>query len=113
LSRNQARHTDSLSFSDLLLCVHQLLSVDGKFCVILPLQQATLLQQMSVSYQLFCEAKLLVYPKQNRPANRCLIQFSRKCQTNIQAATLTLRNTHNNKYTLAYQELTHHFHPMY
>lgn len=112
LSRNQARHTDTLSFSDLLLYTDKLLSLSGKFCVILPCQQAELLEQMAVSFNLFCETKLFVYPKATKAANRCLIQFARHQSKQIGVESLVLRNP-TNHYTKAYQKLTASFHPMY
>ncbi|MGB1207201.1 MAG: tRNA1(Val) (adenine(37)-N6)-methyltransferase [Chitinophagales bacterium] len=113
VGRNQARHTDSLPFSDLLLYVNQLLSVNGKFCVILPCQQAIQLEQMSAFYNLFCETKLLIYPKAEKAANRCLMQFSRQKTSDCQLEKLVLRSSTTNQYTTAYRKLTCNFHLMY
>ena len=111
-SRNQARHTDTLSFSDLLLYTSQLLSLDGHFCLILPCKQASQIEEMAFDYDLFCEKKLFIYPKKTKKANRCLLQFSRHAKKQLHTEILILRDA-SNKYTKDYQQLTCQFHPMY
>jgi tRNA1Val (adenine37-N6)-methyltransferase len=74
--RNNARHTDNLSFEDLANGVRLLLNEEGKFYVILPLTEGTLFIEKMKVEGLFLNELVNVKPKIDRPVKRLLMQFS-------------------------------------
>lgn len=76
--RNQARHTDSLSFSQLLENVGRLLSKNGEFSVVLPTTGAKELELLATNYDLHLVKQLRVCTIMGKPAKLQLMSFARK-----------------------------------
>ena len=106
-NRNRSRHTDTLSFNDLVHSVLHCLSEKGSFSLILPSIHEELMENLCLQNQLFCCRKLRIRPKENKNYNRVLFQFKREKET-LRLEYLSIRNA-NNYYTDAYKELTNGF----
>jgi len=79
--RNQSRHNQSLSFTDLLRAVKRLIAPTGKFCVIVPYAEGMDLIIEAGKMSLFCAKKLAVKSRPGKPTERLLLQFSPNSNT--------------------------------
>lgn len=104
-ARNLARHSDSsLSHEDLLKNVERLLTVDGKFSVILPTKEAVEVLKLSPVYNLHCSHKTLVKTKQNKIPKRYLMEFKKAFTDTICDELIVLNE--EEKYSKDYIALT-------
>ena len=106
-NRNRSRHTDTLSFNDLVHAVLHCLSEKGSFALILPSIHEELMENLCLQNQLFCYRKLHVRPKKDKNCNRVLFQFKREKETLCQE-DLSIRDA-NGYYSESYKELTKDF----
>ncbi len=107
-AKNLARHTDELSFNDLLQAVANLLLPDGLFCVILPFAAATAFIELAKTNQLYLNRLCEVKPNLAKPPKRVLMEFSLH-EKEIKKETLTIETNQRHVYTPAYQNLTKAF----
>jgi tRNA1Val (adenine37-N6)-methyltransferase len=107
-TRNISRHTDMLSFEDLIASVNYCLSTSGTFAVIIPATMSKIIREQCKRQGLFCSAILQVQPFEHKPANRNILLFSQE-QKQIHIQNLIIRNS-SNEYTDAYRLLTKDFH---
>ena len=105
--RNIGRHTDTLSFEELILAVNYCLSSLGLFAVIIPIAAKENIENLCEKQGLFCKNILQIQPLENKPANRAILLFSRE-EKELQTENLIIRDT-STKYTIAYQSLTKNF----
>ena len=105
--RNLSRHTDTLSFEELLISVDYCLSQKGRFAVIIPAESAQKIENLALSHGLFCSQKMGIHAYPNQPANRVMLVFSRQ-EIQTQTEMLIIRDT-DNSYTDGYRELTKEF----
>ena len=73
--RTQARHTDSLSFDDLLQHSARLLNDGGSLSVILPITEGNQLIELAPKYGLTLTHLTEVHPTPTAPPKRLLLQF--------------------------------------
>jgi len=106
--RNTARHTDTLSFDDLIAAVNQLLHADGVFSLILPINEADLFTDLATIQQLFLNRKCIIKPNPTKPAKRVLMEFSFS-KTDILFEELTIETDTRHHYTKEYISLTKEF----
>lgn len=107
-AKNLARHTDKLSFSDLLQTVSKLLLPDGIFSVVLPFAAATEFIELAKTHQLHLNRLCEVKPIETKPPKRVLMEFSLH-EKEPERTTLTIETNQRHVYTLAYQNLTKDF----
>lgn len=101
-----ARHTDSLSFEDLLNGVKKMLDEKGKFCLILPKNEAVLFRQMAESKGLYLSKLLRIRTRAEKESEkRHLMQFEFK-ETEFSESTLIIEEDSHRNYTQAYKEFT-------
>ena len=105
--RTKARHTDTLSFSDLVTNAKKLLDKDGIFSVIIPSETEILFCNIAKNNNLFCIKKTYIKPTPNKPAKRILLQFS-MIETKLIISELIVEITRHN-YTVDYINLTKDF----
>ncbi|MBI3238865.1 MAG: methyltransferase [Flavobacteriia bacterium] len=105
--RNLARHTDNLSYIDLLEIVASRLTNSGLFWVIVPYEVFDLLCDIGNDYDLSVFQYITIYGKPDKPI-RSVIAFS-KSPHQLTTGELTIRDAFGN-YTEAYIELTKSFH---
>jgi len=106
--RNTARHTDTLSFDDLIASVIRLLHSDGIFSLILPINEAELFTDLATIQQLFLNRKCIIKPNPTKPAKRVLMEFSFS-KTDILFEELTIETDTRHHYTKEYISLTKEF----
>lgn len=74
--RALTRHTDELPNADLLCGVSLLLKPEGRFCAIFPYTEGNIFIAEAVNYGLFCNRKVFVQTKPEKPIIRILAEFS-------------------------------------
>ena len=74
--RELARHTDSLSYEELVKHSARLLTTDGQLALILPAEAEEEIQKIAERYSLYLTHVTRVYSKETKPARRVLLAFS-------------------------------------
>jgi tRNA1Val (adenine37-N6)-methyltransferase len=103
--RRLARHTDSLSFEELLSGTMRLLEPDGKFCTIIPADLVKLFSDIALIEGFFVTKITEVFPKEEAPIVRTLLQLERtrkKCARNC----ISILDKEGKSYTSEYKKLT-------
>lgn len=106
--RSRARHTASLSFSELLAAVDRLLGDDGRFAVVLPAEEAVRFRMLASS-RLWLLRQLDVRTTPRRPIKRSLMLFSRQQPTDHPLVEELVIQTAPECYTPEYRALTQDF----
>ena len=104
-ARTTARHTDSLSFNELVEGVDRLLSPAGKFWVILPADEQTNFCQLAQEKGLYPYRLIHVHPRAEKPAKRIVMGFTRTQTTTLQEH-LVIEKEQRHQYTDAFAQLT-------
>lgn len=105
-NRTKARHTSSLPFEDLISCVVKLMHEKGKFCLILPKNEASIFREMAKLKGLYLSKLLRVRTRADKSTEkRHLMQFEFK-ETEFSESTLVIENDKPGSYTDEYKELT-------
>lgn len=106
--RTQTRHTDVLSYTDLLQNVVKLLAPNGKFYVVLPSKETEALIQVANRYNLFPQKICAVHSHSHKPpyiSLLCLMQNKNICHKE----TLTIYKERSAKYSNEFKALTEAF----
>jgi len=106
--RNLARHTDSLTFGELLSCSKRQLKQGGKFCTIIPADSVKTFRDLAIIEGFFVTKITEVIPKAEVQAVRTLLQMElskKKCICD----TVTILDKEGKSYTKEYIELTKEF----
>ena len=74
--RTRARHTQSLTFENLLASAKNLLSPEGRFSVVLPFVESKRFTDLAAALQLFPARRTTFQSRQHKPIERVLIEFS-------------------------------------
>ena len=111
-SRNTARHTDELSFQDLAHSASKLLSLDGKFSVIIPYSSEKEFISIAKEENLQVEAVVHVIPKVGKDIKRSVITFCKSeknedCNINVTQLVIETENRHY--YSEEFKRLTADF----
>ena len=111
-NRNTARHTDTLSFEDLVGSAEKLLADEGRFTVIIPCSSENDFIEISKGSNLFAESIIRVLPKLGKEAKRSVITFVRdadknNCNTNVTELVIETESRHC--YTAEFKRLTADF----
>ena len=102
-SRNNALHTDTLSFKDLLSSVIRLLSPNGTFVVLLPAYESSILELMANESGLFANKKLNIHHREGSKILRIITTFG-FTKTEPQNEQLFIKNS-DESYTTDFQRL--------
>ena len=105
--RDLARFEDALPFEHLIESVSKLLSVDGKFTVIIPFQEEDKLISLASDVNLFPNRILRVKGNPESEVKRSLLEFSFN-KTNVKISNLIIE-TARHQYTQDYINLTKDF----
>ncbi|MCM1034521.1 MAG: methyltransferase [Paludibacter sp.] len=107
--RTLARHTDSLTYEQLLQGAKQLLTPQGCLSLILPASEEQNIVQMGAQEQLYPTHICRVRGRENKPFKRVMIHFANGIHPSAaNIATLTLEEGTNQR-TAAYRTLTQDF----
>jgi tRNA1Val (adenine37-N6)-methyltransferase len=108
-SRTLARHTDALSFDDLIAGVKKLLHEKGKFCLILPKTEASTFRHKAESSGLYLSKLLRVRTTNEKSSEkRHIMQFEFK-ESEFSESTLVIEADSHRHYTQEYKALTKDF----
>ncbi len=108
-ARTNARHNSLLPFEELIKGVVKMLHVKGKFCVILPINEAGILRDLAETNGLHISKLLRVRTKAGKEnEKRHLMQFEFKPQT-FSENTIVIEKENRHDYTDEYKELTSDF----
>jgi len=109
-SRTQARHTDSLSFDDLLQHSARLLNPEGSLSVILPINEGNQLIELAPKYGFSLTELVHVHPTPTSEPKRLLMHFIKQSTENssILNSKLTIELARH-QYTPEYIALTRNF----
>lgn len=81
--RRTARHTDCLSFDDLLHCSAVLLQEDGLLALILPAEAEDDILRQASTYSLYPVRLCHVHSRMNKPAKRILIELQHRSALSV------------------------------
>lgn len=104
--RSMARHNDLLSFEDLVNGVKKLLAEKGKFCLILPKNEAQLFRDLAKTKGLYLSKLLRIRTRSEKESEkRHLMQFEFK-ETEFSESTLVIEADAHRNYTEEYKKFT-------
>lgn len=101
-----AKHTDNLTFEELISNTSKILNENGYFSVIIPYLESNKFVHICAQHGLFIKRSTEICPNENKQANRILIEFSPKIVSHTNN-TISIRE--NKEYTNEYLELTKDF----
>lgn len=104
-----SRHDTLLDLEELVLGVGKLLTQDGRFCVILPVEESNKLQKLGVENGIHLHAICRVSPTINLPAKRHLLEFRRSPAERLLESEMAIERDKRHDFTDAYRELTRDF----
>ena len=107
LHRNYARHTDSLSFYEIISDGVSLLTESGSISLILPYEFKTSVLMHAKTVGLFAKRITNVFPLPHKPAKRILIEFGMSDTECVENNLIVELSRH--KYTDEYNALTNEF----
>ncbi|MBS1489634.1 MAG: methyltransferase [Bacteroidetes bacterium] len=107
VKRKQARHTGTLSFTELITFSKKMLTHNGRLVLILPTAEGTAFKELAIDSQLYLSKETAVFTKPGKPQERWLLEFSLS-SGKVTTGKIVLFEVNGNK-TQAYQELTNEF----
>jgi len=90
--RQLARHTDSLSYEDLMLHSRRLLNRNGRLALILPAEAEADVTRLAAQHSLYCTRMTRVYGREGKPAKRLLLLFEQEKTNAPETDTLVLES---------------------
>lgn len=105
--RQQQRHSDNLTFEEILTAITSLLSPAGRLGLILPVEEGKIFIDLAQNFGLNLSRQCDVFSKEGKQQERLLLEFSYRV-TRIQRSYLTIMNNEG-EWTKAYQSLTKDF----
>ncbi|MCF8296683.1 MAG: methyltransferase [Saprospiraceae bacterium] len=106
--RSIARHTDNLSYEDIIIGSKNILAETGKLCVVLPYNERVFFRGKALIENLYCTKLMQVKNNNKSSYKRVLMQFE-FIKKPIIIEDLIIRNE-NNGYSEKYYTLTKDFH---
>jgi tRNA1Val (adenine37-N6)-methyltransferase len=107
MHRAKARHTDSLSYKELLHHSERLLKKKGRLAVILPFEEGKLFVSLAKEVGLYVSRQLSFYSRKEKPQERWLFEFSFESKK-VKEETLVLHGK-GESWSEDYKELTKEF----
>ncbi len=105
----KAKHTNTLSYSDLIRAVRKLLNEQGVFYVVLPSQEGSTFFDLAYVLGLYCREKLHVHTIAGKIEKRVLMKFLLRSGT-CQESSILMQDQ-NKKPTAEFIELTKDYYP--
>lgn len=107
VQRETARHTEHLSFDEILLTAEKLLHAQGKLNVILPYTEGLQFISLAEHKGLYCTRKWIFRTRENKPIERFLLEFEWS-KSSLQESEILLHNS-GEGWSDEYKELTRDF----
>ncbi|MBS4012240.1 MAG: methyltransferase [Bacteroidetes bacterium] len=104
--RNTARHSDSLSFCDLITGVCKIISSDGKFLLIFPSEQQNDVSNILINNGLFVNEKWNIRPNPDKEVHRIIICGSKVKTDSFIINEIAIENGLRHQYSDEYKNLT-------
>lgn len=104
--RSLARHAETLPFEELIDGVIRILNQDGRFCLILPKQEAELFAKIARQKNLYLVKLLRVRTKPEIGTEKRHLMEFRFNELMLSESTLIIENKHHFDYTEEYKNLT-------
>ena len=113
--KNLAHHAVSLSFDELLESLDKLLTNEGRFNILLPVDEAEVFLRKAVNSDWFITKKLTLYHHKNKKSFRQLMTFRRKHVVENQtfAQDLYIYNEDGKSYDSEFKELMKDFYMIF
>lgn len=111
-NRNTARHTDELSYEELIESAEKLLSEEGKFSVIIPYSEEENFIGIANKRNLIAESSVRIIPKVGKDPKRSVITFCKcknKINCNINVTELVIEKEERHCYSDEFKKLTADF----
>jgi len=106
--RTLARHTDSLSYSELFRSVSLLLSKNGMFSTIIPAEYVEQFISEGYIFGLFLTRRCFIRTVESKPFKRCLLAFEKQKPSQIETLEVCMQTSKGAK-TQWYTTLTGNF----
>ena len=106
--KSLARHTDNLSYAELIKGAVKLLSDTGRFSVILPASEKNNFKEIATQYNLKLNKALYVKPTPSKPPKRVLLEFSFLNIDEVEHE-LVIEEFGRHQYSEAYKQLIKEF----
>lgn len=107
--RQQARHTDSLSFADLLDVAARLAAPEAQFALVLPLAAAQRVRQLAPNYGWFLECWQPLQMTPTKPVSRALLLLNRRADSQARELTAWTVRASDGDYSAQYRLLLKDF----
>ncbi len=104
--RNLARHTDELSFAELIKGVLACLNPEGRFCLILPQKESVLFKEIAEKNGLFLHSLLRIKTKKEKTEKRILFEMGLTKVDSVKEEEIIIEQDERHNYTKEYIELT-------
>ncbi len=109
-ARSMARHDDTLSSTDLIDVIRNLLADGGTYCTILPIREGKAFIHVANKAGLRCRRCCEVRPNNNKPPKRMLLEFVKNpTKVTTVCESLVVETMRRHEYTPAYRALTRDF----
>jgi tRNA1Val (adenine37-N6)-methyltransferase len=104
---NQAHHSESLTFGDLLIAVDRLLAPDGIWNVLLPVDEGIIFQNKAEEMGWFTSRKLTLFHQKDRQPFRLLMSFkhSKPVDNDLLISELFIYEEDGKTYTNSFKKL--------
>lgn len=106
--RRLARHTDTLSFEDLIMSALKLMKPDGRLSVVLPVDESQHFLQIAYLKGLTERKRMQIIPVEGRAPNRINIELVKNSVRIIDSVDFTIRKQ-NGEHTDQYQSFLQEF----
>ena len=98
-----ARHTNTLSYNDLLASVKKIMKPDGRFALVLPARESKTFLKEAENQGFYLEKELLIVPIEGKEPNRINMQLVVNQVDSVKIETFVLRH-HDHSFTKEYKE---------
>lgn len=109
VKRTIARHTDKLTYSELIVYSRILMNQKSFFCVILPYDNHDMFVDEAKMNGLFLHKQTDVIPVTDKPAKRVLLMFAPEKNNSFEHNTLIIEKNGRHRYSDEYIELTKNY----
>ena len=98
-----ARHTNTLSYNDLLISVKKLLKPDGRFALVLPARESLTFLKDAENQGFFLKKEMKIVPIEGKEPNRINMQLVVNQVDKVESETFVLRHQ-DHSFTKEYKE---------